>query len=57
VLPAPSLRRPVPDMREHHGGRASASDSHEPLRGADAPSNGGGGGVPAALGTSGPRTA
>ncbi|OLE82569.1 MAG: asparagine synthase (glutamine-hydrolyzing) [Acidobacteria bacterium 13_1_20CM_2_65_9] len=57
VLPAPSLRRSVPDMREHHGGRASASDSHEPLRGADAPSNSGGGGVPAALGKSGPRAA
>jgi len=57
MLPAPRLRRPVPDMREHHRGRASASDSHEPLRGADAPSNSGGGGVPAALGTSGPRTA
>src|SRR3989449_10967682 len=57
VLPAPSLRRSVPEMREHHGGRASASDSHEPLRGADAPSNSGGGGGPPPPGKNGPRAA
>jgi pyruvate dehydrogenase E2 component (dihydrolipoamide acetyltransferase) len=40
--------RPVPDTREHDGASVSASDSLEPLRGAYAPSNSAGGGVPGA---------
>ena len=42
-------RRSVPDTREHDGASASASGSLEPLRGASAPSNSGGGGVPGAI--------